>query len=108
MWKTKDLATFNFTVMGKKGKLYLIPAPLGDDGVASIPAYVIEHLHRIDIFIAERAKTARRFIKRTQPTKPFDALTFYEENGEVCPANWTKGKDGLTATHDGIAEFLSK
>ena len=37
-----------------------------------------------------------------------DALTFFEENGEVCPANWSKGKDGLTATHDGIAEFLSK
>ena len=37
-----------------------------------------------------------------------DALTFFEENGEVCPANWSKGKDGLTATHDGIAELLSK
>lgn len=71
--------------MGKKGKLYLIPAPLGDDGVVSIPAYVVEHLHRIDIFIAERAKTARRFIKRTQPTKPFDALTFYEINKRTLP-----------------------
>lgn len=37
-----------------------------------------------------------------------DALQFNEENGEVCPANWTKGKDGLKATHSGIAEYLSK
>jgi peroxiredoxin (alkyl hydroperoxide reductase subunit C) len=37
-----------------------------------------------------------------------DALQFLEENGEVCPANWSKGKDGLTATHEGIAEYLSK
>ena len=37
-----------------------------------------------------------------------DALTFNEENGEVCPANWNKGKDGVKASHQGIAEYLSK
>lgn len=37
-----------------------------------------------------------------------DALQFTEENGEVCPANWKKGKEGLKATQDGIAEYLSK
>ena len=36
-----------------------------------------------------------------------DALLFNEENGEACPANWSKGKDGLTTTHEGIAEYLS-
>jgi peroxiredoxin (alkyl hydroperoxide reductase subunit C) len=36
-----------------------------------------------------------------------DALQFNEENGEACPANWSKGKDGLTTTHEGIAEYLS-
>lgn len=37
-----------------------------------------------------------------------DALQHLEENGEVCPANWVKGKQALKATHDGIAEYLSK
>ncbi len=37
-----------------------------------------------------------------------DALIFNEENGEVCPANWVKGKEGLKANHDGIAEYLAK
>ncbi|NVK28327.1 MAG: peroxiredoxin [Flavobacteriia bacterium] len=37
-----------------------------------------------------------------------DALQFFEEKGEVCPANWNKGSEGLTATHDGIADYLSK
>jgi len=36
-----------------------------------------------------------------------DALQFFEENGEVCPANWQKGKSGLKDTHEGIAEYLS-
>lgn len=37
-----------------------------------------------------------------------DALQFTEEHGEVCPANWKKGKEGLKATQDGIADYLSK
>ena len=37
-----------------------------------------------------------------------DSLQFLEENGEVCPANWSKGQEGLKATHEGIADFLSK
>lgn len=37
-----------------------------------------------------------------------DALKFLEEHGEVCPADWHQGSKGLKATHDGIADFLSK
>ncbi len=37
-----------------------------------------------------------------------DALQFFEENGEVCPANWHKGDEGMKATADGVAEYLSK
>ncbi len=37
-----------------------------------------------------------------------DALAFHEENGEVCPAGWNKGKDGMKADADGVAAFLSK
>ena len=36
-----------------------------------------------------------------------DSLQHLEEHGEVCPANWSKGDEALTATHDGIAEYLA-
>lgn len=36
-----------------------------------------------------------------------DALQFHENNGEVCPANWEPGKDGMKETHDGVADYLS-
>ncbi len=71
--------------MAKKGKLFLIPSPLGEQAEAALPAYVISILHRLDYFIAERAKTARHFIKATDPVKPFDALTFYELNKRTPP-----------------------
>ena len=37
-----------------------------------------------------------------------DALQYYEENGEVCPANWKKGDKALKPTQEGIADYLSK
>lgn len=37
-----------------------------------------------------------------------DALTFYEENGEVCPAGWRKGKRAMKARMDDVAEYLEQ
>lgn len=37
-----------------------------------------------------------------------DALKFHEQHGEVCPAGWQDGDDGMTASTDGVAEYLSK
>ncbi|TCJ12913.1 peroxiredoxin C [Parasulfuritortus cantonensis] len=36
-----------------------------------------------------------------------DALQFFEEHGEVCPAGWKKGDTGMKATPDGVAEYLA-
>jgi peroxiredoxin 2/4 len=37
-----------------------------------------------------------------------DALQFHEQNGEVCPANWVKGKEGMKETHESVADYLAK
>lgn len=37
-----------------------------------------------------------------------DALQHFEKNGEVCPANWTKGKEALKGTAEGVSDYLSK
>jgi len=37
-----------------------------------------------------------------------DALQHFEENGEVCPANWSKGEDAMKESHEGVANYLSK
>ncbi|MFC4161577.1 peroxiredoxin [Chitinimonas lacunae] len=36
-----------------------------------------------------------------------DALQFFEENGEVCPAGWSKGKAGMKASAEGVASYLA-
>ncbi len=37
-----------------------------------------------------------------------DALQYFEENGEVCPADWHKGEKAMKATAEGVADYLSK
>ena len=37
-----------------------------------------------------------------------DALEFHTENGEVCPAGWSKGDDGMHENAQSVAEYLTK
>lgn len=37
-----------------------------------------------------------------------DALQFHEEHGEVCPAGWNKGDEGMKDTAEGVASYLAK
>ena len=37
-----------------------------------------------------------------------EALQFFEENGQVCPAGWQKGDQGMVNTADGVASYLAE
>lgn len=37
-----------------------------------------------------------------------DALIFHDTNGDVCPANWKKGEEGMKPTAEGVASYLKK
>lgn len=37
-----------------------------------------------------------------------DAIQFHEEHGEVCPAGWNKGDEGMKDSPAGVADYLSK
>ena len=37
-----------------------------------------------------------------------DALQFFETKGEVCPANWEAGKEGMEGSHEAVASYLAK
>ncbi len=36
-----------------------------------------------------------------------DALQFYKEKGEVCPANWRKGEKAMAPTNSGLQEYFA-
>jgi peroxiredoxin (alkyl hydroperoxide reductase subunit C) len=37
-----------------------------------------------------------------------DAMLFSNEHGEVCPAGWQPGEEGMKPSTDGVAEYLAK
>jgi 16S rRNA (cytidine1402-2'-O)-methyltransferase len=59
-----------------KGKLYLIPVPIADDALPTIPLQVIEILKTVDHFLAEDARTGRRFLSSLKIFPSIEALHF--------------------------------
>ncbi|PWU01733.1 MAG: SAM-dependent methyltransferase [Bacteroidetes bacterium] len=43
--------------------VYLIPCVIADDAVETIPAYVVEHVKKCQVFFVENERTARRYLK---------------------------------------------
>jgi peroxiredoxin 2/4 len=37
-----------------------------------------------------------------------EALTHFEENGEVCPANWEEGDEAMVESHESVSGYLAK
>ena len=68
------------------------------------------------LFLIDKEGTVRHQVVNDMPLgrsideaiRIVDALQFFEENGEVCPADWHKGDKGLTPTQEGIADYLGK
>ena len=70
------------------GKLYLIPTTLGDnEPLEVLPARVQQEVERIDTFIVENEKTARRAIKRLVPSKSQPSLKLFQLNKHTDPAD---------------------
>lgn len=64
-----------------KGKLILIPAPLGEQDFNYLfPPVNSEIIQDIDHFIVEELKTGRRFIKKLGMKKPIESLDFQTLN----------------------------
>lgn len=68
------------------------------------------------LFLIDKEGTVRHALINDLPLgrnvdealRMLDALQYFEQKGEVCPANWSKGKEGMVANHKGVAAYLSK
>lgn len=68
--------------------LYLIPVLLSETEINRVlPLYNQEIIGGIRHFIVENIRTARRFLKKSNPDIPIDQLTFYELNRHTPPEN---------------------
>lgn len=63
-----------------KGKLYLIPSPIAEHAIHTLPLSVVEAVERINFLVVERLRTARRFIRSICKGKDIDSILFFELN----------------------------
>jgi Predicted methyltransferases len=69
-----------------KATLYLIPVTLGDTPHERVlPSYNREVILSLKHFIVENTRTARRFLKKTEPSIVIDDLVFTELNEHSSP-----------------------
>ena len=67
--------------MAEKGKLYLIPSPLGDnDPTEVIPQPVLDSLKGFRTFVVEEIRTARRYLSKAGLKGTIGELEFHELN----------------------------
>jgi len=83
-----------------------------EDGSISVEGEMVAYR---GLFIIDKKGIVRHQLVNDMPLgrnvdeviRMVDAIQFNEKYGEVCPANWMKGKEGMKADHTGVAEYLS-
>ena len=71
-----------------KGKLYLIPSPLGEGDPREVLAGgVFDCIRHVTTYVVEEVRTARRFLSAAGLKGSIDSLTFYELNEHTAAAD---------------------
>jgi peroxiredoxin 2/4 len=68
------------------------------------------------LFLIDKAGVVRHALINDLPIgrsvdealRTLDALTFHEEHGDVCPANWHEGEEAMKPSAEGVAAYLAK
>lgn len=78
---------------------------LNEEGVTYRASYLLDKEGKIRHMVINDLPLGRSV---SEMLRMVDALAFYEENGQVCPANWQKGEAGMGADLESTSVYLSK
>ncbi len=68
-------------MLNNKSVLYLIPTPLGETDIDKIlPSGNLLIINELRCFVVEQIRTARRFLRKINPSFPIDDCRFFELN----------------------------
>ncbi len=76
-----------------------------DAGVAFRGSFLIDKVGNVRHQVVNDLPLGRNI---DEMLRMVDALQFHEEHGEVCPAGWKDGDEGMKANPDGVAAYLAK
>ncbi|MFC7049577.1 peroxiredoxin [Emcibacter nanhaiensis] len=75
-----------------------------DAGVALRGSFLIDKEGNIRHYVINDLPLGRNV---DESIRMVEALQFHEEHGEVCPAGWQKGQEGMKDTAEGVASYLA-
>jgi peroxiredoxin (alkyl hydroperoxide reductase subunit C) len=75
-----------------------------DAGVAMRASFLIDREGIIQHQVVNNLSLGRNV---DEMLRMVDALQFTEENGDVCPAGWNQGDQGMTPSTDGVSDYLA-
>lgn len=77
---------------------------LNEDGVSYRATFLIDEQFNIRHFLINDLPLGRNV---DETLRMIDALEHYSTHGEVCPAGWKKGDQGMSPTHQGVSDYLT-
>ena len=75
------------------------------DGVAMRGSFLIDREGIVQHQVVNNLSLGREV---EEMLRMLDALQFCEQHGEVCPAGWHKGEEGIKPSSEGVADYLSR
>lgn len=84
----------------KKGRLFIIPTPVGAEGAGDTPPAVLAALSGIDHFIVENLRSARRALRAMGFRKQFDSVSLEELPRDEVATEWMRFLQPLVDGHD--------
>lgn len=73
------------------------------EGIASRGVFIIDKKGIIQSMQVNNLSLGRNI---QEVLRLVDAVEFVETHGEVCPANWALGTDGMKPTHAGVVDYF--
>ncbi|RMG41018.1 MAG: peroxiredoxin [Candidatus Dadabacteria bacterium] len=74
------------------------------DGVAFRASFLIDREGIVQHQVVNNLPLGRNV---DEMIRMVEALQFFEKNGEVCPAGWKPGEEGMKPTPEGVASYLA-
>ncbi len=75
------------------------------DGVALRASFLIDRNGIVQHQVVNNLPLGREV---EEMLRMIEALQFTEQHGEVCPAGWRKGQQGMKPTAEGVAKYLAE
>ena len=77
---------------------------LNEDGISYRATFLIDEQFNIRHYLINDLPLGRNV---DETIRMIDALDHHTTHGEVCPAGWKKGDQGMSPTHQGVSDYLT-